>query len=59
MYVSSITQEVSLRGRGSTSSTVHYTLLYRSYTYKFQPRALTLKIITSMSVKLEVYSFGA
>ena len=39
------------------SSTVHYTLLYRSY--KFQTRALTLKIITSMAIKLETYSFGA
>ena len=32
MYVSSITQEVSLRGRGSTSITLHCTLLYRSTT---------------------------
>ena len=54
MYVSSITQEVSLRGHGSSSSTVHYTLLYRSY--KFQSRALTLKMITSMVIKLETYS---
>ena len=59
MYFSSITEEVSLRGCGSMSSTVHYTLLYHSYTYKFQTHALTLKIITSMAIKLKAYSFGA
>ena len=39
---SSITLQVSLRRRGSISSTVHYTVLYRSY--KFRTRALTLRL---------------
>jgi len=63
MYSSSIPLQVFLRGRGSTSSTVHYTLLYRSY--KFRTRALTLrlsfavlKIINSTAIKLEVFCLG-
>ena len=42
MYSLSITLQVSLRGLGSMSCTVHYTVLYRSY--KFRASALTLRL---------------
>ena len=42
MYSLSITLEVSLRGRGSMSSTVDYNILHRSY--KLRIRALTLTL---------------
>ena len=42
MYSSYITMQVSTRERGSMGSTVHYTVLSRSY--KFLTHALTLSM---------------